>query len=52
MVEIEAFRDAVRGEGTSVVSMAEGLRTVVVANSLLESARGGHAVDVPALAGS
>jgi UDP-N-acetylglucosamine 3-dehydrogenase len=48
LVELEAFRDAVRGEGDAVVSMAEGLRTVVVANSLLESARSGHAVDVPA----
>jgi UDP-N-acetylglucosamine 3-dehydrogenase len=50
VVEIEAFRDAVRGDGDAVVSMAEGLRTVVVASSLLESARDGHAVVVPALA--
>jgi predicted dehydrogenase len=47
-VELEAFRDAVRGEGDGVVSLAEGLRTVVVASSLLDSASSGHAVDVPA----
>jgi predicted dehydrogenase len=48
LAELEAFRDAVRGQGSQVVSMAEGLRTVVVAQSLLESAGSGHAVDVPA----
>ena len=48
VVELEAFRDAVRGERDEVVSMAEGLRTVVVASSLLESATHGLAVDVPA----
>lgn len=48
LAELEAFRDAVRGESDQVVSMLEGLRTVVVARSLLESAGSGHAVDVPA----
>jgi UDP-N-acetylglucosamine 3-dehydrogenase len=48
VVELEAFRDAVLGERDDVVSMAEGLRTVVVASALLQSAREGHAVDVPA----
>jgi UDP-N-acetylglucosamine 3-dehydrogenase len=48
VLELEAFRDAVRGEGDDVVSMVEGLRTVVVASSLLESAASGHTVDVPA----
>jgi len=45
-VELEAFRDAVLRTGNDIVSMAEGLRTVVVAEACLESSRSGATVDV------
>jgi UDP-N-acetylglucosamine 3-dehydrogenase len=47
-VEHENFRDAVRaGEvGPGVVTLRQGLRTVLVADAVLESAETGRAVDV------
>ena len=43
-VELEAFRDAVRGEETELVSMGQGLRTLEVVEAMLESARSGRSV--------
>ncbi len=43
-VELEAFRDAVLGHQTDVVTMAQGLRTLVVVEGLLQSARTGESV--------
>lgn len=40
-VEHEAFRDAVLGQETDVVTMAQGLRTLIVVEAALESAREG-----------
>lgn len=42
--EHEAFRDAVLGDPARIVAMEEGLRTVEVAEALLESARLGQSV--------
>ncbi|GIG20168.1 dehydrogenase [Cellulomonas chitinilytica] len=46
LVEHEAFRDAVLGVGSDVVSLVEGARTVRVAEAVLESARAGQTVRV------
>lgn len=43
-VEHEAFRDAVLGEKTDVVTMAQGQRTLEVVEAALESARSGQSV--------
>lgn len=43
-VEHEAFRDAVLGEATDVVTMAQGQRTLAVVEAALESARTGASV--------
>lgn len=43
-VELEAFRDAVLGHQTDVVTMAQGLRTLAVVEGLLQSARTGESV--------
>ncbi|WP_127472829.1 Gfo/Idh/MocA family protein [Microbacterium sulfonylureivorans] len=43
-VEHEAFRDAVLGEETDVVTMEQGLRTLAVVEASLESARTGESV--------
>lgn len=45
-LEHEAFRDAVRGDPSRIVSMAEGQRTVQVAEAMLTSAATGHAVEL------
>lgn len=42
-VEHEAFRDAVLGKESDVVTMAQGLRTLVVVEQALQSARNGVA---------
>lgn len=47
-VEHEHFRDAVLGRPADIVSMAEGVTTVLVAESLLESAERGVTVQVEA----
>jgi predicted dehydrogenase len=44
--EHEAFRDAVLGLSTDIVSMAEGMTTVRVAEAVIESARSGATVDL------
>lgn len=45
-VEHEAFRDAVLGKKTDVVTMAQGQRTLVVVEAALDAARTGVAVDL------
>ena len=45
-LEHEAFRDAVLGDTSRIVSMAEGLRTVQVAEAMLSSAATGHSVEL------
>ncbi|WP_345117938.1 Gfo/Idh/MocA family oxidoreductase, partial [Ornithinibacter aureus] len=47
-VEHEQFRDAVLGKDADIVTMEQGLRTVLVAEAVLESARSGATVVVPA----
>lgn len=44
-VEHEAFRDAVLGRESDVVTMAQGLRALTVVEAALESARSGQAVN-------
>lgn len=44
--ELEAFRDAVRGLPADIVTMRQGLATVVVADACIESARTGRTVIV------
>lgn len=46
-VEIEAFRDAVIGKPSDVVTMRQGLRTVAVAEACIESANSGDTVGIP-----
>ena len=46
LVEHEAFRDAVLGVSSDIVSLVEGARTVRVAEAVLESARAGETVRV------
>lgn len=46
VVEQETFRDAVLGQQTDIVTMAEGLRTLAVAEAVLESAETGRTVDI------
>lgn len=45
-VEHEQFRDAVLGLDADIVTMSQGLRTVEVAEAVLDSARSGQAVPV------
>ncbi|MCW4457812.1 Gfo/Idh/MocA family protein [Microbacterium sp. MPKO10] len=45
-VEHEAFRDAVLGEPSDIVTMQQGLRALEVVEATLESARSGEAVAV------
>ncbi|HUR14222.1 MAG TPA: Gfo/Idh/MocA family oxidoreductase [Mycobacteriales bacterium] len=47
-VEHEAFRDAVLGKDTDIVTMRQGLATVAVAEAVLRSAATGTTVDLPA----
>ena len=44
--EHEAFRDAVLGKETDIVTMRQGLATVAVAEAVIESARMGRSVDI------
>jgi len=44
--EHEAFRDAVLGKDADIVTMAQGLATVAVAEAVIESANTGRTVDV------
>lgn len=45
--EHEAFRDAVLGQGTNIVTMREGLHTVRAVEAVLESARSGSVISWP-----
>lgn len=45
-VEHENFRDAILGKEADIVTMEQGLRTVVVAEAAIESARTGATVSV------
>ena len=45
-VEHENFRDAILGKEADIVTMEQGLRTVVVAEAAIESARTGQTVSV------
>lgn len=45
--EHEAFRDAVLGDPSNIVTMREGLQTVRAVEAVLESAREGRVVEVP-----
>lgn len=47
-VEHEAFRDAVEGKDASVVTPRQGLRAVMVAEAVLDSARSGETRPIPA----
>jgi predicted dehydrogenase len=47
-VEHEAFRDAVEGKDAGIVTLRQGLRAVMVAEAVLESARIGATVPVAA----
>ena len=47
-VEHENFRDAVLGKDADIVTMEQGLRTVIVAEAILESARTGTTVHLAA----
>jgi len=47
-VEHEAFRDAVEGKDVGVVTPRQGLRAVMVAEAVLESARSGETLPIPA----
>lgn len=44
--EHEAFRDAVRGDGSNIVTMREGLHTVRTVEAVLQSAREDAVVDI------
>jgi predicted dehydrogenase len=46
LVQHEAFRDAVLGTGSDIVTMSQGSRTVRVAAAVLESARSGESIVV------
>jgi predicted dehydrogenase len=48
LVEHEKFRDAVEGKDSGIVTFRQGLRTVEVAAAVLQSARSGLTVPVPA----
>lgn len=48
LLEHEAFRDAVLGKDADIVTMAQGLATVRTARAVLESAKSGRTVDIPA----
>ncbi len=45
-VEHEAFRDAILGEPSEVVTMEQGLRTLGVVEAMLESSRSGRSVEL------
>jgi predicted dehydrogenase len=45
--EHEAFRDAVLGKSTDIVTMRQGLETVAVAEAVLQAASTGRTVDLP-----
>ena len=48
LVEHERFRDAVDGKDSDIVTLRQGMRTVEVAAAVLESAKSGVTVAIPA----
>lgn len=48
LVEHERFRDAVEGKESDIVTLKQGMRTVLVAAAVLRSARDGSTVEVAA----
>jgi predicted dehydrogenase len=46
-VEHEQFRDSVLGKEADIVTLEQGLATVVVAEAVIESARTGRTIEVP-----
>ncbi len=50
LVEHERFRDAMGGGGAGIVTLREGLRTVEVAEAVLEAAATGGTVTLPPVA--
>ena len=50
LVEHERFRDAVEGKDNDIVTLRQGMRTVEVAAAVLQSARDGVTVAIPATA--
>jgi len=46
-VEHEQFRDAVLGKEADIVTLEQGMTTVIVAEAVIESARTGKTVDIP-----
>ena len=46
-MEHENFRDAVLGKAADIVTMQQGLRTVVVAEAIIESSKTGTTVTIP-----
>jgi UDP-N-acetylglucosamine 3-dehydrogenase len=48
LVEHEAFRDAVLGKDAEIVTMRDGLAAVAVAEAVIQSAREGRTVEIPA----
>ncbi|HEX6873511.1 MAG TPA: Gfo/Idh/MocA family oxidoreductase [Micromonosporaceae bacterium] len=48
LVEHERFRDAVEGKQSDIVTLRQGLRTVEVSAAVIESARSGLTVAIPA----
>ncbi|HEY6595290.1 MAG TPA: Gfo/Idh/MocA family oxidoreductase [Asanoa sp.] len=49
LVEHERFRDAVDGKQGDIVTLRQGLRTVEVSEAVLDSARRGVTVNIPAM---
>jgi len=52
LVEHERFRDAVEGKQSDIVSLRQGLRTVEVSAAVIQSAKSGSTVKIPAAAGA
>jgi predicted dehydrogenase len=48
LVEHERFRDAVEGKESDIVTLRQGMRTVEVAEAVLQSATSGVTVSIPA----
>jgi len=48
-VEHENFRDAVLGKESDIVTLEQGMATVVVAEAVIESAKTGKTIDLPRL---
>ncbi|HZL05447.1 MAG TPA: Gfo/Idh/MocA family oxidoreductase, partial [Coriobacteriia bacterium] len=49
-VEHEAFRNAVLGNGTDIVTLEQGMATLAVAEAMIESANTGMTISIEGLA--